>query len=138
MPKLEPQPYEDAFDEIELLGFPLCNPFLLLDSQYADNTTAQGMAQKLTQTVQITGYLVTIKYTRTKDGKTMYFATFYDHQGIVFDTTHFPQVAMRYPFKGKGFYRICGKVVDDFGYPMIEVTYMQKLPMVKNELALTA
>ena len=60
----------------------------------------------------------------------MHFGTFYDSEGLVFDTTHFPPVAKQFPFKGKGFYEIKGTVVEDFGYPMIEVGFMEKLPMV--------
>ena len=82
------------------------------------------------------GYLITIKHTRTKDGKLMHFATFYDAVGRVFDTTHFPPVAKKYPFRGRGFYRITGKVVEDFGYPMVEVSEMEKLPLwAKDEVA---
>jgi DNA polymerase-3 subunit alpha len=63
----------------------------------------------------------------------MQFGTFYDEDGEVFDTTHFPGSARKFPFRGKGFYRIKGKVVEDFGYPMIEVHFMEKLPMVANQ-----
>ena len=60
----------------------------------------------------------------------MHFGTFYDREGMVFDTTHFPPVAKKFPFKGRGFYRVKGLVVEDFGYPMIEVGFMEKIPMV--------
>ena len=31
LPTLEEGPFDQAFDELELLGFPLCSPFDLLD-----------------------------------------------------------------------------------------------------------
>ena len=76
------------------------------------------------------GYLVTTKDTQTKNQQLMHFGTFYDREGMVFDTTHFPPVAKQFPFKGKGFYQVKGKVVEDFGYPMVEVDFMEKIPMV--------
>ncbi len=130
LPSLEALPYEDAFDELELLGFPLCDPFLLLKTTHHGNIKAIELSARLGQQIEIVGYLVTTKNTTTKNGQHMYFGTFYDDSGEVFDTTHFPVTAQKYPFRGRGFYRIKGKVVDDFGYPMIEVNWMEKLMMV--------
>ena len=135
LPALEPSPFEDAFDELELLGFPLCDPYKLLKPTGFGNAKATLLQKMLYKRIEIVGYLVTAKNTTTKDGKHMHFGTFYDHEGKVFDTTHFPAIAKKYPFRGKGFYRIRGKVVEDFSYPMIEVSWMEKLPMVdKYEL----
>lgn len=135
LPSLETGPFEDAFDELELLGFPLCDPYKLLKPTPIGNVKTDLLRAMLQQRVEIVGYLVTTKNTRTKDGKHMHFGTFYDYEGKVFDTTHFPVVAKKYPFRGKGFYRIRGKVVEDFSYPIIEVSWMEKLPMVdKYEL----
>ena len=133
LPTLEKRPFEDVFDELELLGFSLCDPFKLLATDNRENTFSNQLIQKLNQRVEMIGYLVTTKNTATKDGKLMHFGTFYDCEGNVFDTTHFPPVARRYPFRGRGFYLLRGKVVEDFGYPIIEVDYMEKLPMVKSE-----
>ena len=58
----------------------------------------------------------------------MHFATFLDHSGEMFDTTHFPDSLRKYPFRGHGVYLILGKVVDEFGYASIEVEKMAKLP----------
>jgi DNA polymerase III alpha subunit len=131
-PELEKDPLEDAYDELELLGFPLCNPFLLMDKKYEHDTTARQLRNKINHHVTMTGYLVTTKNTRTVDHKLMHFGTFLDEEGAIFDTTHFPDTAKRYPFRGSGLYLIKGKVAEDFGYPMVEVTYMIKLPMVKK------
>ena len=130
VPLLERKPFEDAFDELELLGFALCDPFSLLETNYLGNVKAAELKRKIGKTVEIVGYLVTTKNTHTKDHKLMHFGTFLDNEGMVFDTTHFPNTSMKYPFRGRGFYRIKGKVVEDFGYPMIEVSYMNKETVV--------
>ena len=52
--------------------------------------------------------------------------------GDVFDTVHFPDVARQYPFRGRGFYRIYGKVTEDFGVAAIEVLRMEKIPMLNR------
>ena len=129
LPALQRQPLEDAFDEIELLGFPLCDPFLLLDTEEPGDTYAPQLMSKLNQQVHLTGYLITTKDTSTKNGDRMHFGTFYDPKGKVFDTVNFPPIAKMYPFQGRGYYKLIGIVVEDFGYPMVEVTYMEKLPM---------
>ncbi len=133
MPVLSHHTIEDAFDQLELLGFPLCDPFDLLPAPQPGDTVARDLILKLGKRVDIVGYIVTTKDTSTKDGNRMHFGTFYDYQGHVFDTVHFPPVAKKYPFRGKGFYRIVGKVVEDFGYPMIETDFMEKLPMINRQ-----
>lgn len=135
LPLLSSTPLEDAFDEIELLGFPLCDPFLLLETNDMGDTYATELMSKLNNRTHIIGYLVTTKDTSTKNGERMHFGTFYDHQGKVFDTVNFPPVARQYPFRGRGFYRIKGLVVEDFGYPMIEVDEMVKLAIKSKEKA---
>ena len=130
LPYLERNPLEDAFDEMELLGFPLLDPFRLLPGEARGDTVANELMQKLGKRVHVVGYVVTTKDTRTIDNKPMHFGTFYDWQGEVFDTVHFPNIAFKYPFRGRGFYSIRGKVVEDFGVSMVEVDFMEKLPMV--------
>ncbi len=136
LPDLAYPKLEDAFDQLELLNFPLCDPFLLLQEEdNLGNIRANDLMAYLGKPVQITGYLVTTKDTSTKNGLRMHFGTFYDKDGFVFDTVHFPDVAKYYPFRGRGFYKVYGKVVEDFGYPMIEATKMEKLAM-KDRFAL--
>ncbi len=130
LPTFKDHPLEDAFDELEFLGFPLCDPYILLDEQKnIDSIRAVELMTKLGHQVQITGYLVTTKNTSTKNGKRMHFGTFFDREGKVFDTVHFPNVSYQYPFRGKGFYIMKGIIVEDFGYPTIEINYMKKMPM---------
>lgn len=137
LPVLQRQPLEDAFDEIELLGFPLCDPFLLLDTPDRGDAVAKELMQKIGRKIKIVGYVVTTKNTSTLKGEPMHFGTFYDKDGEVFDTVHFPNVTKKYPFRGRGFYEIRGKVVEDFGIASVEVEYMNKLPMVSKRIEQT-
>jgi DNA polymerase-3 subunit alpha len=57
----------------------------------------------------------------------MYFGTFVDKDLDWIDTVHFPHVAKKYPINNSGFYRITGKVVEDFDVPSIEVYKMIKV-----------
>lgn len=132
LPALQRNELEDAFDEIELLGFPLCDPFkLLLTNDYGD-VSARDLPKRIGRRVRIVGYVVTTKDTSTLKGEPMHFGTFYDAEGEVFDSVHFPDIARKFPFRGRGFYELRGKVVDDFGVSMVEVSSMEKLPMVSK------
>lgn len=135
LPALQHNAVEDSFDEIELLGFPLCDPFTLAETNDVGDAAARELSQQKGRSVRILGYVVTTKNTSTKDHKLMYFGTFYDRRGEVFDTVHFPDVAKKYPFRGRGFYLIKGKVTEDFGVAVIEVASMEKIPFLnKKEL----
>jgi DNA polymerase-3 subunit alpha len=81
------------------------------------------------------GRLVTIKYVRTVRKEIMHFGTFIDVQGEFFDTVHFPPSLKLYPFRGDGMYLILGKVVEEFGFPSIEVEKMAKMPIQANPKA---
>jgi DNA polymerase-3 subunit alpha len=74
------------------------------------------------------GQLVTIKPVRTVNGDYMNFGTFIDVNGDFFDTVHFAQSLKAYPFNGKGVYLLSGKVVQEFGYPSVEIEKMAKMP----------
>lgn len=130
LPPLIQSEYEDAFDEIELLGFPLCDPFELLPDKTLGDTLAHQLSDKVGKHVSIIGYVVTTKPTSTGKGIPMSFGTFYDATGEAFDTVHFPEVHKNYPMRGRGFYLLHGKVTEDFGIYMIEVTHLKKLSMI--------
>ena len=78
-------------------------------------------------------YLVTTKYTRTKRGDEMRFGTWLDRDGFFFDTTHFPNETKMFPFRGRGCYRITGRVAEEFGFYSLEVTAMHKLDFITRE-----
>jgi DNA polymerase-3 subunit alpha len=132
LPHFEANEIEDAFDEMELIGFPLRDPFRLLPDKNYGDTIARDLDKKLGQQVSMTGYLVTTKDTRTRNGSMMHFGTFYDCNGDVFDTVHFPNTTQRYPFRGRGFYMTKGKVVEDHDVITIEISQMEKMPMVNK------
>lgn len=131
LPRLERNEPEDAFDEMELLGFPLCNPFRLVRDCITTHR-ASDLPRYCGQRVSLLGYVVTVKTTYTAHGQLMYFGMFYDEEGAVFDTVHFPDVARAYPFRGRGFYRIEGIVTEDFGVYTVEVAKMEKVPMISQ------
>lgn len=129
LPALQRNEIEDAFDEMELLGFPLCNPFKLIENP-EHGILATQLKANLNKEIHIIGYSVTTKPTSTRSGQPMMFGTFNDREGNVFDTVHFPDVVRKYPLRGRGFYEIKGRVTEDFGVYQVEVSWMDKVPML--------
>lgn len=129
LPALYHHPIEDAYDDIELIGFPLINPFDLLTHPVRDLIKARDLAALNQKTIVLFGYLVTVKNTVTIRKKRMQFGTFLDSDGYFFDTTHFPNTVKQYPFQGRGVYQIKGKVTADFGFHSVEVSEIRKLPI---------
>lgn len=133
MPDLVNTQLEDAYHELELLGFPLTlSMFDLLKTEYRGDIRTEGLNKYIGQTVKMVGLYVCEKTVRTRNSKKMWFGTFLDADGNFFDTTHFPDGTPSYPFRGAGCYLILGKVVEDFGFPSIEVIKFAKLPIVNN------
>ena len=132
IPKLISTRMEDAFDEIELLGFPLCNPFELLVAPSESNVQARVLPNYVGKIITIEGYLVTVKNTTTTSKKRMYFGTFIDRNGDFIDTVHFPIVANKYRFRGKGIYTITGRVIEEFDCISIEVIKMERLAIIED------
>ena len=132
LPELNITQGEDIFDQMELMGFTLSNPFYLLKEPIRSALTAADLPSNLGKKITIYGYLVTVKYTKTRQGKHMNFGTFLDLEGQFLDTTHFPGPAARYPFRGKGVYEIRGRVVEEFGFFSLEVDAMQKQAFIQD------
>lgn len=132
LPTLTESPLELAFEQMELLGFPLCNPFDLLAEPAPLHTTAREVSQFLGLRITTFGYLVALKQSRTSKGETMYFGTFIDQNGDILDTVHFPEAARKYPFYGKGIYQLVGVISEEFGYYTIEVGIMVKLAFMED------
>lgn len=132
LPSLDVNVLEDAFDQIELLGFPLMSPFDLLTTSYRGQIKAKDLGKYVGQLVKMVGYFVTRKEVWTKTNKLMNFMTWQDDEGRFFDTTHFPQTLQQYPFHGVGCYLILGKVVTEFDFPSLEVQKMARLPIVND------
>jgi hypothetical protein len=130
LPQLVQSKVEDAYDEIELMGFPITiSYFDLLQTGFRGTVKAKELIHHVGKRVRIMGQLVCIKYVRTIRKQMMHFATFIDTEGNFFDTTHFPPYLKAYPFKGYGMYLILGRITEEFGHPSIEVEKMAKMPI---------
>lgn len=133
LPHFEQCDIANAFDEMELLGFPLSSPFNLLEKPpNAMLKHSKDLPKHINQFVSISGYLITVKNSKTSKGQRMNFGTFIDIAGHFIDTVHFPESAKNYPFKGKGIYLIYGKVSEEFDFTTIEVHQMEKLPVIPD------
>lgn len=136
LPEMQETKHEQAFDEIEFLGFPLCSPFDLLVTRFRGDIKAKGMGSCIGKNVEMLGYYVTTKHVTTVNRKHMRFGTWLDDEGQFFDSVHFPNSLEKYPFRGKGMYRIKGKIVEDFGFPSIEVYSMYKESIIDGPFEL--
>jgi hypothetical protein len=154
LPDLEHYPLADAYDELDLLGFPLCDPFSLVNMGSEDqrirrsengNTAtshltadtspftlpsilAREMSSYVGKKVEMLGYMIHVKATSTHSGERMSFGSFIDTAGDFWDSTQFPYVAMQYPFRGRGVYRLVGIVEEEFGHCSLRTRFMEKLP----------
>lgn len=132
LPKIQRHPLEDAFDEIEILGFPVSvSPFDLLQTKYRGNVMAKDLTKYHKKQVKMLAYLISRKHVPTKRG-TMFFGTWIDAQGEYFDTAHFPDNLSQYPFQGGGCYLLLGTVEVDFHFPTITILKMAKMPFIPD------
>jgi DNA-directed DNA polymerase III PolC len=132
LPILERSAFEDAFDEIELLSFPVsCTPFDLLQTKYRGQVLAKDLLSHHKKTVKMLAYLISRKHVPTKMGA-MYFGTWVDYEGEYFDTAHFTNSLEKYPFQGGGCYLLLGTVGVDYHFPTVTVTKMAKMPFVPD------
>ncbi|WP_407498469.1 DNA polymerase III subunit alpha [Elizabethkingia anophelis] len=132
LPVLKRDKFEDAFDEIELLGFPItCSPFDLLQTGYRGSVMAKELVYHHKKEVKMLAYLISRKHVPTKRG-VMYFGTWIDAEGEYFDTAHFPDSLAKYPFQGGGCYLLLGTVEVDYHFPTITVIKMAKMPFIPD------
>jgi len=127
LPELAQHPLDDALDEIELLGFPLCNVFELVKEDPQNYLPARELPQYLGKEVSVLGWLVTSKPVNTITNQPMHFHTFLDGKGDWLDTIFFPNTSRYYPVTGKGCYAMKGKVVEEFGVYSVEVNECKKI-----------
>jgi DNA polymerase-3 subunit alpha len=127
LPELHQHPLDDALDQLELLGFPLVNPFEYVNDDITKYPLANSLSQNIGKEITLLGYLITQKQISTLDRKRMFFGTFVDAEGNWLDTVHFPEVAYRYPLSGSGFYRCTGIVLEEFGTYSLNVHFMEKV-----------
>jgi hypothetical protein len=103
--------------------------FDMLKTSFRGEVFARDLMKHVCEKKRMVGQLVTIKYVKTVKGEIMNFAAFIDVHGEFFDTVHFPDSLKAYPFRGYGVYLLLGKIVEEFGFPSIEVEKMAKLPL---------
>ncbi|MCE6992361.1 DNA polymerase III subunit alpha [Dyadobacter sp. CY323] len=132
LPDFHSSRIDDAYDQIELLGYPLCSPFELLKYPLPPSVMSKDLPRYVDQEVTQYGYLVAVKNTRTAKGDTMYFGTFLDQEGQFIDTVHFPPVSTRFNFSVKGVYKIRGVVTEEFGFLSIEVSEITRMDSVER------
>jgi DNA polymerase-3 subunit alpha len=65
LPEFHSSILDDAYDQIELLGFPLCSPFNLLKNPLPKSVMSRDLHNYINQEVVQYGYLVALKNTRT-------------------------------------------------------------------------
>ncbi|MGA8855197.1 MAG: DNA polymerase III subunit alpha [Christiangramia sp.] len=126
LPEFEFSKLIEAYDQMELLGFPLCSQFDLLKEPVKNSLKANDLKDYVGKNIQIYGNLVNSRKTGTSNGKYMYFGTFYDVEGNIFDIVLFPVVAEKYSHIHKGIYLCCGTVCEDLGYISINTKWISR------------
>jgi DNA polymerase III alpha subunit len=126
LPELVDYPLDDLYDELETLDFTLGNPFDLVNDDPYKYSLAKDLAANLNKIVTVLIYFIDYKVVTTVRNDRMSFGTFLDVNLDWIDTVHFPESLRNYPLKGRGFYKVTGKVVSDFGVYNIEVHKMYK------------
>jgi DNA polymerase-3 subunit alpha len=131
LPALPVYPMENHYDDIELLGFPVDDPFALVDDDPARYRVARDLPGLIGEIVTVFGYHITHKPVRTARDEVMSFGTFLDVNKDWIDTVHFPAIHAAHPPQA-GFYRLTGKVIEDFGVCSIEITRVEKAGLKKR------
>ncbi len=132
LPELKTSELENAFEQIESFGFPLAGYYKILTSPPKNKNSANQLHEYLNKFIDIYGYLIAMKNTKTHSGKRMAFGTFLDQSGNIFDTVIFPKIQEKYKLKGRGIYRIYGKVVEEFSFLSIEVVKIVKQDYISD------
>lgn len=135
MPELIDNLLDDLYDEMEILGFTLSNPFAMVDDDPGKYILSKDLAGHLGKNVTVLVYFIARKHVTTKNNDQMFFGTFVDCNLDWIDTVHFPDSAKKYPLHNSGFYKITGKVTEDFGVYSLEVSKMYKVGFKERKFA---
>ncbi len=133
LPEFEDGRFDQAFDELELLGFPLVSPYELLAEEPGGTIATDDFPAHLGQRIQVLGYFVTRKDLRTRQGAPMAFGTWLDRDGNYFDTTHFPGAWRHGDLRAGGIYIITGTISADFDFLTVDVERLRRLPYVPDD-----
>jgi DNA polymerase-3 subunit alpha len=129
LPELVQSDIEDAYDEIELLGFPVSmSMFDMLETSFRGEIMAAQMLEHVGKKKRMLGRLVTTKNVRTVKREWMHFGTFIDLHGEFFDVVNFPNSLKKYSYKGSGIYILLGEITEEMGFPGMTVDKMEKMP----------
>lgn len=137
LPVIERNPFEDAFDELEILGFPVSySIFDLLKIKYRGDVMVKDLLKYHKKQVRMLAYLISRKHVPIKNKygnrDDMYFGTWIDVKGDYFDTAHFPDSLSKFPFKEGGIYLLLGTVEVDYHFPTVTITKMEKMPLIAD------
>lgn len=136
IPSLKTTWVEDAYDQMELLGFSLYDYFKLVQENFIENIKAKDMCLHINKTVVLYGVLVNTRFHKSSSGKLMRFCTFTDRDGDYFDTVHFSQVVEKFPINGWGVYACCGKVSEEFDFCSIDILWTKKISLIPDPRSL--
>ena len=126
LPQFEYSKLIEAYDQMEILGFPLCNQFELLENPVKSTLLSKDLKDHIGKEIEIFGNLVNSRKTGTSNGKYMYFGTFYDIEGGIFDVVIFPGAAEKYPLRNRGIYQCYGTVMEDLGYFSVNIKWIER------------
>ena len=129
LPSLNTSYIEDAYDQMELLGFPLCNYFDLIDEPLNKSILAKNLNKYINQSVLLYGVLVNTRFHTASNGKLLRFCTFIDQDGNYFDTVHFTKVVEKYPIHGLGVYACFGRVTESFDFCSLDIIWSKKMSL---------
>ena len=132
IPDIKTNSIIEAYDQMELFGFPLSSRFALLEIPPKEYLLAKDLPAYLNKKVVIYGQLITAKGTPTQDKRLMFFGTFFDVEGTIFDTVHFPNISEKYSIRSQGVYKIIGKVSVDMDFYSIEVQEIYFQSIIKD------
>ncbi len=135
LPAFVDDPLDDLYDELESLDFTLGNPFDLVNDDPHKYHLAKDLPANLNKIVTTLIYFIDYKVVTTIRQERMSFGTFLDVNLDWVDTVHFPESLKNYPIKGRGFYKVTGKVVSDFGVYNIEVHKLYKIGYKERKYA---
>ncbi len=135
-PHFTNSPIDEVFDQYYILGFSLHSPFKVLANTPSIKTRAKDLPHLQNQNITIIGSYVAIKEVHTTAEQTMYFGTFLDQDGHIFDTIHFPGNSKNNKLprsKGINCYKISGKVINEYDFISIDVQSIEHEPVIDRE-----
>ena len=135
-PNFSNSPIDEVFDQYYILGFSLHSPFTVLANTPNLKTRAKDLPKLQNQNISIIGSYVAIKEVHTTAEQTMYFGTFLDQDGQIFDTIHFPSNSKSNKLprsRGINCYKITGKVVNEYDFISIDVHSIEHEPVIDRE-----